>query len=542
MRGTSRLLVAAVLAAALLIGWQLARDRGPAEGPPSIQVLDRGNGNEPESLDPHASRTDSASNVLRDLFEGLVTFDASGELAPGAAESWVISDDGLTYTFRLRENARWSNGQPVTAPEFVFSLRRLVDPQTAAPYAQMIEPVANAGRITAGERQPADLGVSAPDERTLVVRLEAPTPYLLAIFTHPSTFPVHPPNLEAEGSAFARPGRLVSNGAFRLVAWVSGSHVTLVRNRHYHGNDSNAIDAVRFHHIVDQSSELKRYRAGELDFTYTVPPEQFAWIEKHLGDELHISPALNVYFYGFNLTRTPFAGDLALRKALSMAVDREQITDKILGRGEMPAYGWVPPGIHDYEPQSFDYAGWDRERRLEAARRLYASAGYSRDHPARFELRYNTGGDHERIAVAIQSMWKQALGAEARLVNEEFRVLIQNMREKKVTQMFRSSWVGDYNDAYTFAQVMDSRFGLNMTGYENPAYDRLLAEAASATDLERRRELLEKAERLMLADHPVIPIYFYVNKHLVKQHVHGWQDNVMNYHYSRHLSLGAVTW
>ncbi|MBA3562455.1 MAG: peptide ABC transporter substrate-binding protein [Gammaproteobacteria bacterium] len=504
-----------------------------------MQVLHRGNGNEPESLDPHASRTDSAATILRDLFEGLVTFDAAGALAPGVAESWKVSPDGMTYRFTLRPDARWSNGTPVTPQEFAYSFRRLVDPATAAQYAQMLEPIVNARRIISGDLPPGELGVEARDDRTLIVRLESPTPYLLGIFTHPSTFPVHPPNLEAHGRDFARPGKLISNGAFRLTGWVVGSHVTAERNPHYRDNGSNAIDEVQFHHIVEQASEFKRYRAGELDFTYTVPPGQFDWIEENLGNQLHISPALNVYFYGFNLTRPPFEDELALRKALSMAVDREQITGKILGRGEIPAFGWVPPGIHDYEPQSFAYADWDRERRLEEARRLYAEAGYSEENPARFELRYNTGSDHERIAVAIQSMWKEALGAEATLVNEEFRVLIQNMREKKVTEMFRSSWIGDYDDAYTFAQVLGSRFGLNMTGYHDPAYDRLLAEAATETDLARRREILEEAERVMLADHPVMPIYFYVNKSLVKPRVRGWQDNIMNYHYSRHLSLAA---
>ncbi len=529
-----------VLAAALLIGWQLARDDDAGvEAPPPMQVLHRGNGNEPESLDPHASRTDSAATILRDLFEGLVTFDAAGALAPGVAESWKVSPDGMTYRFTLRPDARWSNGTPVTPQEFAYSFRRLVDPATAAQYAQMLEPIVNARRIISGDLPPGELGVEARDDRTLIVRLESPTPYLLGIFTHPSTFPVHPPNLEAHGRDFARPGKLISNGAFRLTGWVVGSHVTAERNPHYRDNGSNAIDEVQFHHIVEQASEFKRYRAGELDFTYTVPPGQFDWIEENLGNQLHISPALNVYFYGFNLTRPPFEDELALRKALSMAVDREQITGKILGRGEIPAFGWVPPGIHDYEPQSFAYADWDRERRLEEARRLYAEAGYSEENPARFELRYNTGSDHERIAVAIQSMWKEALGAEATLVNEEFRVLIQNMREKKVTEMFRSSWIGDYDDAYTFAQVLGSRFGLNMTGYHDPAYDRLLAEAATETDLARRREILEEAERVMLADHPVMPIYFYVNKSLVKPRVRGWQDNIMNYHYSRHLSLAA---
>jgi oligopeptide transport system substrate-binding protein len=538
MRG--RWLYALALAVALIVGWQLSRDEGDAgTGAGAAQVLHRGNGNEPESLDPHSARTDSASTILRDLFEGLTTLDPSGALERGVAESWRISDDGRTYTFTLRGEARWSNGAPVTAGEFLFAFRRLVDPATASPYAQMLEPVVNARRIVAGELPPERLGVEAPDERTLVVSLESPTPYLLGIFTHQSTFPLHPPNLAEAGEGFTRPGTLVSNGAFRLAEWVVGSHVTAVRNPHYRDDAGNAIDEVRFHHIVDQSSELKRYRAGELHFTYTVPPEQFGWIRENLPDDLRISPALHVYYYGFNLTRPPFEDNLALRKALSMAIDREQIAGKILGRGELPAYGWVPPGIADYGSQSFEYAGWDRERRLAEARRLYAEAGYSPKNPARFELRYNTGGDHERIAVAMQSMWKDHLGAEASLLNEEFRVLIQNMREKKLTEMFRSSWIGDYDDAYTFAQVMDSRFGLNMSGYDNPAYDRLLAEAAAETDLARRRRLLEEAERMMLADHPLMPIYFYVNKHLVRPEVRGWQDNVMNYHYSRHLSLAA---
>ena len=500
-------------------------------------VLRRGNGPEPDTLDPQLARTDAAFNILRDVFEGLTAVSPDGSPVPAAAESWTVSPDGLEYRFTLRPGLRWSNGDPLRAADFVTGMRRLVDPKTASPYAQFIDPVVNAAGIARGEKPPGELGVTAVDDRTLVIRLSQPAPYLLGLLAQPGTFPVHSPSLAAHGVGYARPGKLLSNGAFVLDDWVLGSHVVARRNPHYWNNERTALEQVHYLHIVDAGTELRQYRAGQLDFTYVVPPQPFQWIKQNLAPELHIGPQLSVYFYGFNLTQPPFKDNPKLRRALSLVVDRDKLTAAVTGVGEAPAYGWVPPGVWNYTPQQFDYAQWPYARRLAEARRLYAEAGYSAAKPLVVELRYNTGEAHNRLAVAVAAMWREALGVETRLYAEEFRALLQTIQARTDTQVFRSSWVGDFNDAYTFAQLLRTGFALNLTGYSNPRYDALLTAAVDESDVARRRALLEEAERVMLADHPVLPLYFYVNKHLVKPWVRGWTDNVMNIVYSKDLQL-----
>ena len=534
------------LALALLLVLVAACGGGERAGNELVQVGDaavdrttlrRGNGPEPDTLDPQRARTDAAFNILRDLFEGLTAVGPDGNAVPAAAETWTVSADGLEYTFRLRENLRWSNGDPLRAADFVAGLGRLVDPATASPYAQVLEPVQNAAAIIRGEQPPGALGVSAPDDRTVVIRLQNPAPYLLGLLAQPGTFPVHGPSLAQHGAEHARPGRLISNGAFALTDWIVGSHVVAVRNPNYWNDAATQLDEVHYLHHSDAGTEFRQYRAGEIDVTYIVPPQQFAWIQSNLPGELHVAPQLSVYYYGFNLNRPPFKDNPDLRRALSLAIDRERLTTAVTGVGEAPAYGWVPRGVADYTPQQFDYAAQPYAERVAEARELYRKAGYSAERPLRTEIRYNSGEVHNRLAVAIAAMWKEALGVETTLYAEEFRALLQSIQSGAETEVFRSSWVGDYNDAYSFAQLLQSGFGINLTGYSNPQYDALLAAATREPDPARRRALLEEAERLMLADHPVLPLYFYVNKHLVKPYVQGWTDNVMNVQYSKDLRL-----
>lgn len=540
MRRLAVLIVVGLLA---WLGWQQFA-RTPTPRPEAVtfdaaNTLHRGNGPEPESLDPQSARTDAASNIVRDLFEGLTTVTADGHIVGAAAESWTVSEQGLVYTFLLRADARWSNGDPVTAQDFVFALQRLVDPATAAPFAKSMAVLRNAPQILAGEMPPEKLGVEARNETTLVLRLNAPTPYLLGLLNHNSSYPVHRGSLQTLGTEWLKPGKLVSNGAYRLTEWVVGSHVAIERNPHYRDNANTAIDRVEFHHITNQIAELNRYRAGGLDLTYTIPPERFEWIEENLAGQLRVAPYLGTYYYGFNLTRPPFKDNLALRKALSMVIDRELLTAKVMRRGERPAYGWVPPGMANYTAQLPAYHDLSREERIAEAKRLYTRAGFSRENPLSIELRYNTGGEHHRLASAIASMWKEQLGVVTNLIAVEFRILIQQARERELTQVFRGSWLGDYDDVVNFALLLESDYGLNMTGYQNRDYDALLAQAAQEADAVVRRELLEQAERVMLEDHPLIPIYFYISKHLVKLRVLGWQDNILDYHNSRYLALSG---
>jgi ABC-type oligopeptide transport system substrate-binding subunit len=513
---------------------------GSGESNDAISVLSRGLSTEPESLDAHKARSTQAADVLRDIGEGLVSYSASGELTPGAAESWDVSDDGLTYTFHLRPNARWSNGEAVTAEHFVFGLRRLVTPATAAFYAQMLADVSNAEKVTSGVMQPSTLGVEAIDKQTLVIRLERPTPYLVSLLTHPATFPMHPRSIEEHGDAFARAGNLLSNGAYVLAEWIPGSVISLRRNKAYWNDAATAIDKVQHHVLTQEMTELARYRAGEIQITSSVPPESFAQVVEELGDQLHLSPYLGVYYYGYNLTKPPFQSNPELRQALSMAIDRELLVEKIVGRGETPAYSWVPPGVDNYEPTLFGYAQLSQDERNSIAQGLYKEAGYDAEKPLQLELRYNTSDTQQRVALAIQSMWREVLGVETELINEEFQVLLANMRDREITQVFRSSWMGDYNDAHTFLSIMQSDNSANTPAYNSGEFDSLMKRAADQVDMDRRRLYLEEAERVMLADHPAIPIYFYVSKHLVSPEVEGWGDNVLDYHYSQHLSLKAA--
>ena len=526
--------MAALLLPALLLTGCSRAPQGETTGANAILV--RGGGPEPDSLDPQKARGFEAQSILRDLCEGLTTLDKDGHVALGVARRWSVSLDGLTYTFDLRREARWSNGDRVVAADFVAALRRLVDPATGSAYAQYIDVIANASDIVSGAKSADALGVAAPDEATVVMTLASPAPYFPTLLSHPATCPVHRPTLQQHPEAIARPGTMIGDGAFVLKEWVPGAYILALRNHHYWNDEATRLEGVRYLLISDENAELARYRGGELQVTFVVPRGQFDWIRTHLTDQLHVSPQLSTYYYGFNLRRAPFKDQPTLRRALSLVIDREKLTRLVLRVGELPAYGWVPPGVDNYTSQSFDYRELPMDVRVAEAQRLYRESGYSRENPLRFELRYNAAEVHTKLALAIASMWKEALGAEVRLTQVEFKSLLQDIDRGDV-EMFRSSWVGDYNDAYTFAQVLKSDFGVNLVHYSSPRYDALLRSAARQQAPLPRSALLEEAERVMLGDHPLLPLYFYVNKHLVKPEVLGWYDNVMNVVYSRDLAL-----
>jgi oligopeptide transport system substrate-binding protein len=513
------------------------RKTAPATLPDGRGLLRRGNGAEPESLDPHKAQSTTSSNILRDLYEGLVSEAPNGDLVPGVAERWEISGDGFVYTFYLRADAKWSNGEPVTAGDFVYSLRRSVDPATGSSYSAILSPILNAGDIIAGRQPPEALGVEAPDAGTLRIRLKAPTPYFIGLLAHASAYPVYRPVVEAHGDRFTQPGNAVGNGAYQIKEWVALSHILAERNPHYWDNANTKIDAVKFLVIDNAEAEFKRYLAGELDLTEGIPIPRLDWARRRLPEEYKTYPSISTYYYGLNLERPPFRNNPALRRALSMALDRKIMAEKVTRGGEIPAYGWVPPGIMNYTMQKPDWADWPRERQIAEAKRLYREAGYSDKKPLSVELRYNTSEGHKKIAAAAAAMWKSVLGVRVALVNEEWKVLLQNVDAKKVTQIYRAGWVGDYNDAFTFAELMHSRFGLNGTGYASARYDALVDAASVEADLEKRRALLEEAERVLLADQPLIPVYFYVSKRMVKPYVEGYQGNIMNHHASKNLGI-----
>jgi oligopeptide transport system substrate-binding protein len=526
---------AAATLGALLLRRPPRREAGVPFGAASSRViLRRGNGPEPETLDLHGARSEAALTILRDLYEGLTALGADGLPVPAAAQSHETSSDGLVYRFYLRPQVRWSNGEAVTGEDFAAAWRRLVDPHTGAQYADILGAVRGAAAITAGAAAPDTLGVRVENERTLVVELARPTPYFLSVVSHPATFPIHRASLAAHGRAFAKPGVMICNGAFVLTRWDFGSHLAAARNPRYWNDAATHVDGVEYYAFNDAGAELNAFRTGQIDVTSTIPAAQIDWIKVNLGAQLQVAPQLAVYYLGLNLRKPPFDRSRELRQALSMVIDREHLVRSVTGAGEAPAYSFVPPSVHDYSPQVPAYAAWPMAQRIARARQLLDAAGGGAV-PQHIELAYNAGELHNRIAVAVAAMWKEALGIETRLRAEEFKVLLQDIDRGDVS-VFRASWLGDYDDAYGFLQVLQRSFGINLPHYANPSYDALLERAAGEGDSTTRRRLLESGEALMLGDQPLIPLYFYVSKHLVDGRIRGWQPNALNVVYSRNLS------
>jgi oligopeptide transport system substrate-binding protein len=500
-----------------------------------VQIVYRGNGEEPETLDPHLAVGVPSAHILRDLFEGLTTESPGGDVVPGVALRWNISRDARTYTFYLRRDLTWSNGDPLMAEDFVYSLRRAANPETAATAARMLLPIRNAREVLAGELPVEDLGVSLLDEYSLQITLTGPTPYFLGLLTHPIAYPVNRRNVEEFGDQFSRPGNLVSNGAYVLSRWSPRVEIVLDRNPAYREADLTLVERVHYYPIEDLSTEVKAFRAGEIDWTNEVPNNQFKWLQKNYPDELVVSPWMGSYFFGFNLTREPFIHNPSLRMALVLAVDRQILADKVAQFGEQPSFSLVPPGIDGYVPFVPEYADWTQEERNHEARRLYEQAGYSPERALRVEIRYNTSENHKKMALAVASMWKQVLGVVTTLVNEEFRVFLQNREQKVVTQVFRAGWISDYNDPYSFLELFRTGHGRNDYGYSNSTFDTLLDEIGTERVQARRERLMFEAERVVIADNVIIPIYTYVSKRLVSGQLKGWQNNVMDHHQTRHM-------
>ena len=499
------------------------------------QVVLRGNGEEPATLDPHLAQGVPSSHILRDLFEGLTTESPEGKVIPGATLRWNISRDARTYTFYLRRDLVWSNGEPLVADDFIYSLRRALDPETASSAATTLLPIQNAREVLAGEMTIEELGIAMLDEFTMQITLTGPTPYFLGLLASPVAYPVNRKNVEEFGDQFSKPGKLVSNGAYTLKEWNPRVGIELVKNPNYREADSALVERVVYLPIEDQSTEVNRFRSGELDWTFEVPNNQFKWLQQHYANELVISPWMGSYFFGFNLTQEPFIDNPSLRMALILSVDRQILTEKVTQFGEQPSFALVPPGIDGYVPFSPEYADWTQEERNHEARRLFEQAGYSEDRPLRIEIRYNTSDNHKKIALAIASMWKQVLGVYSTLVNEEFRVFLQNREQKVVTRVFRAGWISDYNDPYSFLELFRSGHGLNDYGYDNSTFDALLDEAGKERVRARRERLMFEAERVLMSDHVIIPIYTYVTKRLVNSHLVGWQNNVMDHHPTRFM-------
>ncbi len=518
-----------LLLAALVLAAPVASGRAET-------VLREGNAAECGTLDPQKFQQTNEDRIVTDLYEGLTVSLPGGAIGPGQAASWSVSPDGLAWTFILRPGLAWSNGDKLTAEDFVYSLRRHVDPATASVTAFLEDAILNGPAIEAGtEKDLSKLGVAAPDQRTLVITLSRPEAALPAILA--KLRPVHRASIEADPKEAFRPGHMVSNGAYMLADWQQQARIVLVRNPHYRDADHVQIDRVEYYPVEDPTEELKRYRADELDVTATVPHDQLDMIKATLGAEYHSYPYLGVYYVGFNLTRPPFQDNFKLREALTLAVDRELLVNKLAVGGNTAAYGYIPPGIAGYPNPILPWRTMTQAEREAKARQDYAEAGYSADKPLTVDLTYNTSDNHKKLMIAIAGMWKQVLGVKTVLSNQEFKTFLDVRREKKTTEAFRGGYIAAYDDPAPMLEIFRSGDLRNDSGYYNAEFDRLFEAAEATKDPAERLSGLAQAETHMLTDLPVLPLFHYASEHMIKPYVKGLVPSPRDSYRTQDLSI-----
>lgn len=488
-----------------------------------VQEITVNNGTEPESLDPHKVSGVPESNIIRQMIVGLVSTDPDGNTIAGMAESWD-SPDNKVWTFKLRD-AKWSNGDPVTAEDFVYSMQRVVNPEIASPYASYLADVkvVNAQDVIDGKSAPETLGVKAVDDKTLEITLSEPVPYFPDALAHTSTKPVNKKTVEEFGDKWTDPANIVVNGPYKLSDWKVNDKIVLERNSAYFDNEKTIIEKVTFLPIPENTADVARYKAGEIDMTYNeLPPEQFKKLQEEFGDEVHVSPSLCTYYYEFNTQKAPF-DNANVRKALALALDRDIITDKVLGQGQTPAYQFTPPATQGSVKNSPEWEGWDKAKRIEEAKKLLAEAGYSKDNPLKFELLYNTNENHKKIAVAASALWKEALtDIDITLTNQEWKTYLDQRRNGNY-QVSRAGWCGDYNEPSTFLNILKTGNSNNHGKYSSQGFDTALADTLKAgVDAGKRTELYNQAEVQLDTDMPVISIYHYVSPRMIKPYVNGF--------------------
>ncbi len=494
--------------------------------------LRRGIGGEPSSLDPATAVDNFSSQVLQDLYEGLTRESSTGEVVPGAASSWVVDATGTKYTFFLRPNANWSNGKHVVATDFIASWERVLDPKQAFPVSSELRLIKGAAAIISGKLPPTALGAIAQGDNVLVINLEQPAPYFPQVLAHSAAFPIY-----SDSSARSHTANLwVSNGPFVLSKWLPGTTIELKRNNTYWDRANVHLDSVIYVVATDQNAQFTAYRSGQLDMTDTVPSNAIESLRDEHPHELVIAPLLATAYYGLNLDAPQLRTKLKLRKALTMAVDRRRLVAS-LALGQTPAFGFIPPGTWNYEPQHFEWVSLSDADRIAEARRLYAEAGFSSDAPLHLRLLFNSSPSIKQLAILVAAMWKECLGVDTILTDEEFRVFLDSRHDRRKWDVVRLAWTADYNDASSFLDVLRTNSSNNDTGYSNPIFDKFLDEAAMTTNPVTRRGLLANAERAMLDDYPIIPLYYFVSKRLVKPYVLGVRPNALDRVGSKDLSL-----
>ena len=490
---------------------------------------------EPASLDPLKAVGLPEIQVIRDLFEGLTNQDAQGKIVPGVAQSWSSSDN-KTWVFTLRNNARWSNGDPVTAQDFVYSWQRLVDPKNSSAFAWFagLSGIQNAAAITKGEMTPDKLGVVAQSKNQLKVTLDRPVPWFPALVANVALFPVPQKIIAQQGDSWTSPGKLVGNGAYQLSERVVNEKIVLTRNPHYWDDAHSVLTKVTFVPINEESSATKRYRSNDIDITESFPKNMYALLKKTLPGEVYTPHQLGTYYYAFNTQKGPTA-DVRVRKALSWSIDRKVIAEKVLGTGEKPAWHFTPDVTAGFKPLPTFMQQHDQNSLNAQAKSLLAAAGYGPGKPLKLKLLYNTSESHQKIAIAVASMWKKNLGVDVTLENQEWKTYIDS-RNSGNFDVIRASWVGDYNEPSTFLNLLTSGNSSNIARFNNADYDAVIAKASRETSDQVRNSDYNRAEQILAEQAPIAPIYQYTNGRLIKPWVKGYPiTNPEDVAYSREL-------
>ena len=492
------------------------------------------------SLDPAAINGASWENdVLQDIYEGLVTTSPSGELIPGAASHWQVSPDGKTWTFTLRDDARWSDGALVTADDFVNAFRHQLDPKVAASYANMFYPIQHAQDVNGGKLPLTALGVESHNSgRTLVIKLEHPTPYILRILAHGTASPL-PTHLIAKDPQWKSIGHLITNGAFTPVEWAPQSYLRVQRNAAFHAVQDVSYDSVTYYITDSRQTAIMRFRAHALDIARTVPAERLQWLQQIEPNALHASSMLGSYFYAFNTVNGHPTSDPRVREALSLAVNRATIANQVLAGGFSPSYSLVPASMTDYTPQQVpDAAITDDAARTARARQLLEEAGYNPSHPLQIKLRYDNSEDNRKSALALSAMW-QRIGVKSALEKAEPPIHHAALHQGDF-DVARAKWDADYDDAMTFLDTLTSWSTNNYSHYSNTAYDALITQAVDAVDPTIRRQLLEQAEQMAMKDYALLPLMTQRSINLVSPSISGWQDNALDVHLARWMKPATV--
>ena len=527
-------LAVSLVAAALLIAGKAA----PLPHAPE-QIWRRGASGDPGSLDPHKASTVIESNILSELFEGLVTLDAQGKIIPGVAASWTVNQDRTVYDFSFRPDAKWSNGEKVVPADFVFAFRRLMAPATGAQYANVLYTLKNAEKVNKGALPPDALGVRAASDSVLELTLEHPVPYLLEQLTHLTALPLNPKNVEAYGDTFTKPGHLVSNGPFMLKEFFPNDRLVLVKNPYYSEAAQVKLTQEIFIPLEDRAAALRRFMAGEIDSYDDVPVDQIGFVRARLGDQFKVAPYLGAYYYAFDTRHAPF-NDARVRQALAMVIDRTFLADKIWGGTMEPAYSFVPPGIESYgAPATVAWKDMDPFTREDLAKQLLKEAGYGPGgKQLDVEIRFNSSENHKATAVAIADMWK-VLGVSTHLYASDATSFYSFLHSGATYDVMRFGWFADYADAQNYLFLAEAgNPGLNTAHFEDPAFDALMRQAAAA-EAAARITFLHQAETLLLQQQPYLVLMSAKSRNLVARRLQGWEPNVLDHHAGRYISVAG---